>query len=89
MIAYFDTNIFHHLEHRIGETDWDLFRLGRAVKLEHLRVVLSYLNLEEILLIARSKPARAKAQLKLIFELADKRLGVIGQNEIINNDIRT
>lgn len=88
IIAYFDTNVFDHLEQRIGVTEQDLYRLGRAVKLEYLRVVLSFLNLEEILFIAQSKPERAKAQLKLIFELADKRLFVLGQEEIMNNDIR-
>ena len=88
MIVYFDTNVFDHLEQRNGVTDWDLFRLGRAVKMEQLRLILSFLNMEEILFIAQSKPERAMGQLKLIFELADKRLFVHGQDEIVRNDIR-
>ena len=74
MIAYFDTNVFDHLEQRHGVTEWDLYRIGRAVRLEYLQVVLSFLNLEEILFIAKSKPDRAKAKSRLIFELAEPRV---------------
>jgi hypothetical protein len=88
MIAYFDTNVFDHVEQRNGVSDWDLYRLAHAVKQEYLQIVLSFLNIEEILFIAQSKPERAKAQLKLILELADKRLFVLGQDEVMNNDIR-
>lgn len=88
MIIYFDTNVFDHLEQRNGVTDWDVFRLKRAIKMEHLQLILSFLNIEEILFMAESKPERAMAQLKLIFELADKRLFVRGQDEIVRNDIR-
>jgi hypothetical protein len=35
MIAYFDTNVFDHIEQRSnGVTEEDLVRLGRAVKLD-------------------------------------------------------
>ena len=88
MIVYFDTNVFDHLEQRLGVTDWDMFRLERAVKLEHIRLILSFLNIEEILFIAESKPERAMAQLGLILKLADKRLFVRGQDEIVRSDIR-
>jgi hypothetical protein len=88
MIVYFDTNVFDHLEQRNDVTEWDLYRLKRAIKMEHVQLILSFLNIEEILFIAESKPERAMAQLKLIFELADKRLFVRGQDEIVRNDIR-
>ncbi|MGE5712039.1 MAG: hypothetical protein ACM34B_17840, partial [Nitrospira sp.] len=88
MIAYFDTNVFDHLNQRNGVTEWDLFRIKRAIKMEQLQLVLSFLNIEEILFIAESKPERAMSELKLIFELADKRLFVRGQHEIVRNDIR-
>lgn len=88
MIVYFDTNVFDHLEQRHGFTDWDVFRLERAIKLEHIRLILSFLNIEEILPIAESKPERAMAQLGLILKLADKRLFVRGQDEIVRCDIR-
>jgi hypothetical protein len=63
VIVYFDTNVFDHIEQRHGVTDEDLFRLERAIKLEHLRVILSFLNIEELLFIAEAKPERAMAQL--------------------------
>jgi hypothetical protein len=88
MIVYFDTNVFDHLEQRLGVSDRDVFRLERAIELEHVRLILSFLNIEEILFIAESKPERAMAQLGLILKLADKRLFVRGQDEIIRSDIR-
>lgn len=88
MIVYFDTNVFDHLEQRHGVTEWDVFRLRRAIRMEAIQLIFSFLNVEEILFIAESKPERAMAQLKLILELADKRLFVCGQHEIVRNDIR-
>lgn len=87
MIAYFDTNVFDHLEQRLAVTETDLSRIGKAVQQNGLRVILSFLNLEEILFIAKSKPDRAKAQVQLIFELADKQLFIRGQDEIVYSDI--
>lgn len=89
MIVYFDTNVWDHLDQRIGVTDWDLYRLRRAVKLGHLQIVLSFLNIEETLFIVQSQPERADARVKLILELADKQLFVLGQDEIMNNDIQS
>ena len=89
MIVYFDTNVFDHLQQLNGVTAWDLFRIGRAVKLECIRVVVSYLNIEETLFIITSQSDRAEARVKLIFELADKQLVVRGHQNTINNDIRS
>ena len=85
MIVYFDTNVFDHLQQLNGVTAWDLFRIGRAVKLECIRVVISYLNIEETLFIVTSQSDRAEARVKLIFELADKQLVVRGHQNTINN----
>ena len=87
MIVYFDTNVFDHLEQRNGVTEEDIYRLGRAVKLEHIRIVLSFLNIEETLFIVKSQSDRAYARVKLILELCDKHLLALGQEEIIDNDI--
>ena len=89
MIVYFDTNVFDHLEQRNGVTDWDLFRIRRAVQHGCIRVVVSYLNIEETLFIVPSQPVRAEARVKLIFELADKNLVVRGHQDNLNNDIRS
>lgn len=89
MLAYFDTNVFDHLQQRSnGVTEEDLFRLGRAVKLNHLRVVISFLAIEETLLLIPHNPKRADARMKLILELGDKRLFALGQEIIVNNDIQ-
>ena len=89
MIAYFDTNVFDHLEQRSnnGVTEEDLFRIGRAVKHEYLRVVISYLAIEETLLFIQHEPKRANARVKLMLELGDKDLFALGQHLIMNNDI--
>lgn len=89
MIAYFDTNVFDHIEQRSnGVTEEDLFRLGRAVKLDYLRVVISFLVIEETLLFIPRDSKAAEARVKLMLELGDKRLFALGQEVIVNNDIR-
>lgn len=89
MIVYFDTNIFDHLEQLNGVTAWDLFRIRRAVNHGCVRLILSYLSIEETLFIVSSQPQRAEARVKLILELADKHLLTRGHHQIINDDIRT
>lgn len=88
VVACFDTNVFDHLEQRSnGVTEWDLYRLRRAVKHGCVRLVLSFLNIEETLFLVRSQPKRADARVKLILELGDKGLFAVGQEVIMNNDI--
>jgi len=87
MIVYFDTNVFDHLEQLNGVTAWELFRIRRAVQHGCMRVVVSYLNIEETLFIVPSQPVRAEARVKLIFELADKNLVVRGHQNNLNYSI--
>lgn len=90
MIVYFDTNVFDHLQqHNQGVTEWDLYRIQRAVKHGYVRLVFSSLCIEETLFIIKSKPQRANARMKLILELADKQLFARGQEMIMNNDIQS
>ncbi len=89
MIVYFDTNVFDHLERRsCGVTEWDLYRLRRAVRHKYCRVVLSFLTIEETLFFIQRDPVHAEAQIKLMLELGDKQLFALGQEMIINNEIR-
>lgn len=88
MIVYFDTNVFDHLEQSIDVTTFDLFRIKRALRHGCVRLVLSYLNIEETLFIVHSQPKRAEARVRLVLELADKHLVARGHQETINNDIR-
>lgn len=89
MIAYFDTNIFDRLEQRRGVMDWDVCRLQRAVKHEQLAVILSFLNLEETLFVVESHPEKARARVNLILEIGSHKLFVRGQDEIMNDDLRS
>lgn len=90
MIVYFDTNVFDHLEQRSnGVTEEDFFRLGRAVKLNYIRVVISFLAIEETLLFIPRDPRRVESRVKLMLALGDNRLFSLGQEVIANNDIRT
>lgn len=89
MIVYFDTNVFDHLERLIGVTAWDVYRVKRAVKHECIRVVLSYLNIEETLFLVSLEPKKAEARVKLIFELSDKHLVVRGHHQTVRDDIRS
>lgn len=87
MIVYFDTNVFDHLDRRIGITEWDVYRVKRAAKHECIRVVLSYLNIEETLFVVSLDRQKAEARVKLILELADKHLVARGHHQIIRDDI--
>ena len=86
MIVYFDTNVFDHLEQLNGITPWDLLRIKRAVRHECIRVVVSYLNIEETLFLVPSQPKRAESRMRLIFELGDKNLVVRSANDTLGND---
>ena len=89
LIVYFDTNVFDHLERLIGVTEWDVYRVKRAVKHECIRVVLSYLNIEETLFLVSWEPKKAEAIVKLIFELSDKHLVARGHHQTVRDDIRS
>jgi hypothetical protein len=89
MIAYFDTNSFDRLEQLRGVTDWDMYRLQRAVKHEQLVVILSFLNLEETLFVVEAHPEKARARVDRILEFGSPKLFVRGQDEIMNDDVRS
>jgi len=89
MIAYFDTNIFDRLEQRRGVTDGDVYRLQRAIKHGQLAVVLSFLDLEETLFVVKSHAERARARVSLILEICSRKLFARGQDEIMNDEVRS
>ena len=74
MIVYFDTNVFDHLEQRNGVTDWDFYRLQRAISQGVFRLALAPLTIEETLFLVPLQPARAARRIKLMLELCDKSL---------------
>ena len=90
MVVYFDTNVFDHLERRLnGVTEWDLYRIRKAVQHGCIRVVVGYLNIEETLFIVSSQPKRVEARVKLIFELGDKELVIRSCKDALDNDFRS
>ncbi len=93
MIVYFDTNIFDHLDQLLyGIKPWDVYCLEKAVKDEKIKIILSYLNIEETLPIVESRPDRAKSRIYLMLHLADlaayKQLYIKSQEMILGDDIR-
>ncbi len=69
--VYFDTNVFDHIHKGIGVTEADRLALRSAVKTGRISLVLSFLNLEEVLSSMESSPSQANAELQLILDLAD------------------
>lgn len=71
--VYCDTNVFDRIHKRLGVTDSDLHALKAAAKKAHLSILLSVLNIEEVLAAIRADPTLAIRELWLILELADWR----------------
>jgi len=89
MIIYFDTNVFDCIEQRRVVTDWDVYRLQRAVKHGQIAIILSFLNIEETLFLVEFQPEKARARIKLMLDMADYQLFAQSQESSIQNDIRT
>lgn len=88
-IVYFDTNVFDHIERRYDISDWDVYILERAIKDEKIAIVLSFLNLEEILFLVQKQPERASARINLILRLANLRLFIKSQEIVIGDEIHS
>lgn len=86
-IVYFDTNVFDHIHKRLGVADSDLSALYSAVKAGKISILLSVLNLEEILAALDSCPDLAMAELRLILDLADWQRFVKPTNMLLSDDI--
>jgi hypothetical protein len=67
--AYFDTNVFTHIYHRTGVTDFDVTCLRTAIAQGRIRVLLSTQVLEETIGALRKEPDEAMARLQIIFDL--------------------
>jgi hypothetical protein len=69
MKIYFDTNVFDHISKGIGVSRADIDILHSAVSKRRINIVLSYLNLEEVLAQLEENGDQAQAQLRLILRL--------------------
>lgn len=68
---YFDTNVYDHIEKRLGVSEDDLAQLHGYLKDARSAVLrLSVFNLEEAVSLARSRPDGARALAKLMRDLA-------------------
>jgi len=85
--VYFDTNVFDHIHKGIGVTEDDRLALRSAVKTGRISLVLSFLNLEEVLSSMESSPSQANAELQLILDLADWQRVVKPPNMLLGDDI--
>lgn len=85
--AYFDTNVFDHIHKEIGVTGAGLLALRSAVRAGRISILLSVLNLEEVLSALASSPAHAIAELRLILGLADWQRLVKPPNLLLSDDI--
>lgn len=69
--GYFDTNVFDHLHKGIGAIPADAVLLTERVCEGRLSILLSVMNLEEVLSAVPLDPALALAELRLIANLVD------------------
>ena len=89
MKIYFDTNVFDHISKGIGVSRADIDILHSAVSKRRINIVLSYLNLEEVLAQLEENGDQAQAQLRLILRLTDMRHFVKPAGQLLAEDIRS
>ena len=89
MRVYLDTNVFDHIDKRIGGSSSDLRKLQTAVSKRRLIIVLSYLNLEEVLTELDNNSDQAQSQLRLILSLTSTHHFVRPADQLLRDDIRS
>jgi hypothetical protein len=85
--VYFDTNIFDHLYKGIRATPGDVQFLKQRVSDGRLSILVSVINLEEMLMMVPSDRALAVEELQLMDELADRTHIIKPFHELIAEDI--
>lgn len=89
MKVYFDTNIFDHILKRVNLTDGDLESLLKSVSSKKITILLSILNIEEMISIFKSKKEFPHNEIRLLLNLTSWQNGLIKQyDEIIKEDIK-
>jgi hypothetical protein len=89
LLAYFDTNVFHNLLTKTnGVTEVDEPRLRAAIASRQFTIVASHINLRESIAALRSRPDRAREQLRLIVSLADWDRFIRFSTEVLEADIK-
>jgi hypothetical protein len=67
---YFDTNVYDHIDKRLGVSDGDIAQLRRCLGAGGAVLRLSVFNLEEAVGLVRSRPHAARTLAKLMRDLA-------------------
>lgn len=89
MKVYFDTNIFDHILKRINLTDSDLELLWKSISSKSFTILLSILNIGEMISIFKSSNEFPHNEIKLLLNLTNWQNGLIKQyDEIIKEDIK-
>ena len=89
MKVYFDTNIFDHIIKRINLTDGDLELLLKKISSKNFTILLSILNIEEMISIFKSSKEFPHNEIKLLLNLTSWQNGIIKQyDEIVKEDIK-
>lgn len=89
MLAYLDTNVFDHLfKKEKGATDADELQLRAAVSSGQLTIVVSHINIREILAALHRSPEIVGPELSLIASLANWDYFVRFHSAILEDDIK-
>lgn len=89
IIAYFDSNVFDHVEKGIGCTDSERIALETACKRGDILIPLSMTNVEEIAAAAYMEPERVKSQLRLMYRLCDISRIVKPVGSLLDDDLHS
>lgn len=89
MKVYFDTNVFDHIFKKLNLLQKDLDSLANAIKASKFSILLSTLNIEEMISIIKSSNKYPANEMELLLNLTDwEEYGFIkSYNEIIKEDI--
>ncbi len=87
-IAYFDTNVFDQIYKQVTVSEADQIALRSAVDEGKICILLSILNLEEVISALKSRHDLAIAEINLILNLARWDRLLKGTDELVRDDIR-
>lgn len=87
--VYFDTNVFDHVYKKIGVSKPDLLVLDSAVKTGKISILLSIVNLEEVLCALESCPDLAIAELQFILRLTGRQRMLKPPHLLLRDDIKS
>src|SRR6266851_2322133 len=89
MLAYLDTNVFDHLfKKENGVTDADELQLRATISSGRLTIVVSHINIREILAALHAKPEIVGPELSLVASLTNWDYFVRFHSAILEDDIK-